>query len=443
MTESSSVIRVDRIGAVHTDPTRTDGVLATLTNEGFLQCDALITRTGVFDYEDSEGNTWGEFRDADEVFDEASLESFQMVVMTDDHPEQMVNVDNVKDVQVGHVGSDVRREGEFVRVSLTITDADVIRSIQDGKVELSCGYFAQVVQDSGVAPDGTPFTSRQTKIRGNHLALVDQGRAGASCRLQLDSGGAITKQDVLMKKKPKEEKKDATVIVGGEEFDVPDEVAASLAEMAEKISEQAAALAKLEAAPAADEEIVAVEADADEIEAAKEEAPKPAPAAAPAAEDASDEEENKAMNDAMQATIDSLKASNAKLEAKFDAAQAARTGHIDARVKLVTTCQKLLGDEFTTDGVPDLDLKKAVIVHALPDMKGKLDGKSADYLQCAFEMALKEESNRVDSGEELLEVAGQAIVDGAEGEDDIDSCHTDMVKNFEKSYRRPSAQEIN
>lgn len=440
-----SVIRIDKLGPVHTDPTRTDGVLAVMTPEGFLQCDALITRTGVFDYQDSDGNSWGEFRDASEVFDETSLESFRMVVMTDDHPNQMVTVDNVKDVQVGHVGSDVRREGDFVRASLTITDKDVIRSIQDGKIELSCGYFAQVVQDAGVAPDGTPFTSRQTKIRGNHLALVDQGRAGPVCRLQLDSGDAITRQDVLMtKKKPKEEKKDATVIVGNEEFEVPDEVAASLEEMAEKISSQAAELVKLQAPPAADEEIVAVEADAEEIKAIGEENPKPAPAAAPAAADASDEdEENKAMNDAMQAKIECLEAANAKLEAKFDAAQTTQPARIDARVALVITCQKLLGDKFTTDGVSDADLKKAVIVHALPEMEGKLDGRSSDALDLAYTFALKEESKRVDTGAELLEVTTQAIVDGADGPDDIDAVYDKMQANMRNSYRRPSAQEIN
>ena len=73
-----SVFRVDRLGPVHCDKTRTDGVLAELTPEGFLRCEAMLTRIGVFDYEDAEGNSWGEFRDASEVFAGDSLDSFRM-----------------------------------------------------------------------------------------------------------------------------------------------------------------------------------------------------------------------------------------------------------------------------------------------------------------------------------------------------------------------------
>lgn len=434
-----AVFRIDKLGPIHTDPARTDGVLAELTPEGFLQCSALLTRTGVFDYEDAEGNVWGEFRDAKQVFAQASLDSFRMVVVTDDHPETMVNVDNVKDVQVGHVGSDVRRDGDFVRASLTITDADVIRSIQDGKVELSCGYFAQVVQDSGVAPDGTPFTSRQEDIRGNHLALVDIGRAGPQCRLQLDSGDAITREDIITmpKKKEKQPHQDARVIVGGEEFDVPDEVAVALSEMTDKIEAQTIELNKLKA-PAPEEHEADESDDTVVVEVDQEE-----PAAAPAAAAEDPNKEEKAMNDAMQAEIDILKAANAKLEAKVDESKSTQNQRIDARVALVTTCRKLLGDEFKTDGVTDLDLRKAVIVHALPDMKDKLDGKSADYLECAYEMALKEESKRVDSSTELLEVTAQSIIDAAGDENSIDQLHADMLGRLQKNYTKTAPQEMN
>jgi hypothetical protein len=426
--KGDSVFRVDKLGPIHTDPTRTDGVLATLTPEGFLQCSALLTRTGVFDYEDALGNTWGEFRDADEVFAQESLDSFRMVVVTDDHPAGMVNVDNVKDVQVGHVGSDVHRDGDFVRASLTITDANVIRSIQDGKVELSCGYFAQVVQDAGVAPDGTPFTSRQEDIRGNHLALVDVGRAGPSCRLQLDSGDAITREDIttMPNKKKNTSHTDEMVIVGGEEFDVPAEVAVALSEMSDKIEAQAIELAKV-SAPAAEEPVAEDESDKDLVVSVDQEEP---PMKDP------NKEENKAMTDAMQAKIDSL-------EAKLEDSTNTQDARIDARVKLVTTCRKILGEDVITDGIAEIDLRKAVVIHVTPSMKAKLDGKSADYVQAAYEMALDTESTRVDSSDDLLDLAGQAIVDGTEG-DDADTAHADMLKRLQNnSYNTPSRKEMN
>lgn len=434
------MFRVDRLGPIHCDKTRTDGHLAELTPEGFLQCEALITRTGVFDYQDAEGNEWGEFRDAKQVFAPDSLESFRMVVVTDDHPADMVNSSNVKDVQVGHVGSDIRRDGDFVRASLVITDPRVIRSIQDGKLELSCGYFAQVIQDAGVAPDGTPFTSRQTNIRGNHLALVEQGRAGPSCRLLLDSGDAITKQDIRMAKPNKktkendEKRKDARVIVAGEEFDVPDEVALALSERDEKIEALALELANLKQ-PDAEEEEVAEEVAEVEADASDE----PESGGDAEEEEMKTDAKAKAKQDAMQARIDSL-------ETKLEDATSGQDARIDARVALVTTCKEILGADFKTDSVTEIDLRKAVVCHARGWDSKKLDGKTADYVRSAYDIVIEDESKRVDSSGDLLNLTGQAIVDNADGDRDekAEQAHTDMLKRYQDSYRgKPAKQEMN
>jgi len=421
---TDSVFRVDRLGSVHTDPKRTDGILATLTPEGFLKCDALITRTGVFDYMDAEGNAWGEYRDAKEVFDKESLASFNSAVITDDHPAEMVNVSNVKDVQVGHVGSDVRQDGEFVRASLTITDADVIRSIKDGKVELSCGYFAQVVQDSGVAPDGTPFTSRQTDIRGNHLALVSEGRAGPECRVLLDSGGAISKRDSIMsKKKETEEHKDARVVVGGEEFDVPDEVAAALAEMTEKMEAQAAELEKL-TAPAAEEPMSDMEGgDGEGGESVKVEV-----------------EENMKNDEALNAKFDAMQAKIDGLQSQLKQSETTSGARIDARVRLVADCQRILGGDVKTDGVDALELKKAVITKVDAEWGKKLDGKSADYIQAAYEHAIENEAKHVDSSKELLTVTAPEQLQNPESKK-LDDAHAAMMGRFKNSYRAPAKRE--
>jgi hypothetical protein len=427
-----SVARIDRLGPIHTDATRTDGVLAELTPEGFLRCSALITRTGVFEYQDADGNTWGEYREAEEVFDGDSLDSFRMVVVTDDHPAAMVDSSNVRDVQVGHVGSDVRRDGDFVRASLTITDPEVIRSINDGKVELSCGYFAQVVQDPGVAPDGTPYTSRQTKIRGNHLALVDQGRAGPECRLQLDARDAITREDILMPKKQNTKRKDAKVIVGGVEFDVPDEVAEAMSEMSEKIEEQAAELAKLEEPAAEMPESEMSEGESMESEAVveAEDGDKPEPAA--------DAEHEAMKNDHLNAKLDTMQAKLDTLEAQLAESRSNEGQRIDARVNLVATCRRIIGDDLRTDGVSEVDLQKQVIAHCNPSMKAKLDGKSADYVRAAFEMALEHEASRVDSSSEILEATNPANMVRADGEE-LEAAHKAMLSRLSG---KPAASEV-
>lgn len=186
------VRRVDYLGEIHLDAQRLDGVLAKMTPEGFLRVDARLTRTGVFEYGDRDGNRWGELRTEDEVFSPEALQSFELTVLTDEHPTSFVDASNVRELQVGHVGSDVRRDGDYVRATVMVTDQATIDAIKAGKVELSCGYTAKVLKEDGVSEDGTPFAARQTMIRGNHVAIVDKGRAGPECRLLTDSGDAYT-----------------------------------------------------------------------------------------------------------------------------------------------------------------------------------------------------------------------------------------------------------
>ena len=183
------VRRIDFIaGDIHCDPDRADGVLARLdADTGFLHLDARLTTVGVFSYSDANGKVWGELRTEAEVFSADSLASFRLAVVTNDHPDQFVDVDNVSAVQKGTVGTDVRREvipvaDDFVRASIVVTDAITILAIQRGKCQLSCGYTAEVVAQVGVA-NGDKFDGVQTNIRGNHVAIVTKGRAGPGCSL--------------------------------------------------------------------------------------------------------------------------------------------------------------------------------------------------------------------------------------------------------------------
>src|SRR6185369_15200906 len=51
-----------------------------------------------------------------------------------------------------------------------------------GKRELSNGYQCDLVIEDGEV-DGVAYQAVQRKIRGNHVAVVDKGRAGATCRI--------------------------------------------------------------------------------------------------------------------------------------------------------------------------------------------------------------------------------------------------------------------
>jgi hypothetical protein len=152
----------------------------------------LAARTGTQVYSDGV-TSWGEFRSVDEVGDATSLASYGLKPFTDDHPPVMVTPDNYTAYAKGACGQDavlVEQPGpdgnRYVKVTILVGDAATLRKIRDGKVELSAGYTTVTVRDSGTDAAGKNYDYRQTKIRINHLALVDRGRAGPLARIRPD-----------------------------------------------------------------------------------------------------------------------------------------------------------------------------------------------------------------------------------------------------------------
>lgn len=62
---------------------------------------------------------------------------------------------------------------------------DAIEAIKRGKQELSLGYTLDVIEELGIY-NGEKYTHRQKNVDYNHLALVNQGRAGRTARVNLD-----------------------------------------------------------------------------------------------------------------------------------------------------------------------------------------------------------------------------------------------------------------
>lgn len=152
-----------------------------------------MSRTGVQVYQNADGTTRREYRPPAEVFSADSLASLEGAPVTNDHPRQMVNGENVRQFQVGTALRAGRPEGRHVASDLVVQDAQTVRDIRSGKVELSCGYSATIVPTPGVSPEGEAYDAIQTNIRINHVAIVERGRAGHEARLRLDSAeGADT-----------------------------------------------------------------------------------------------------------------------------------------------------------------------------------------------------------------------------------------------------------
>lgn len=162
------------------------GEVRHLTPEGTLVCVGVpIARTGEYEYSASEGQSAGiepgpngmiiSRRDADDVFSLEALASFEGKAVTLDHPPEWVTPENWKRYAVGHVQNVRRGEGEDadkVVADLVISDEGAIRAVNvEGIREISCGYEAALEQIE-------PGVEQQRHIRGNHVAIVQAGRAG-------------------------------------------------------------------------------------------------------------------------------------------------------------------------------------------------------------------------------------------------------------------------
>lgn len=171
------------------------------TPEGYLICtDAILARTGKQSYtkdelfQDGDNTEVNVDRPYDEVMNAKTIASFENKPITFDHPDEDVNVGNYKDYAIGYV-RDVHQgktdKGEDVILgNLVITDQDAINAIEQGDhTDLSCGY------DCDIRDDGDGNYS-QTNIRGNHLALCEQGRAGIARIVDSKINDSLSHADV-------------------------------------------------------------------------------------------------------------------------------------------------------------------------------------------------------------------------------------------------------
>ena len=162
------------------------------TPEGYLVCkDVPIARTGIQNYRGMEfGGTdpnkiYNIERPEAEVFSKAALASFEGKPVVDEHPTEDVKPGNVLQYLKGTCRNVHRGEGalsDCIVADLIIYDDDLIRKIEDGKRDVSCGY--DCLWDP---KDRDTYVQRE--IRGNHVAVVNRGRAGHRVSIRDSKGG--------------------------------------------------------------------------------------------------------------------------------------------------------------------------------------------------------------------------------------------------------------
>jgi hypothetical protein len=321
------------------------------TPEGYLEVEGRINGCGVYEYEDAQGNRWGELRLAEHV--KAAVPTWNSKALTDDHPPVWLDASNTSQYQRGTVSNPRFNDAdEYTYARLLVTDAVTIGKIRAGKCELSCGYSHEPQFSEG-ALNGQSYSVIQTGIYGNHVSVVDVARGGPLCSLIFD--GVSRRRSAPMKTS-----KDGKIMIGEVEYDVPDEVAAEFE-----------ALHALLAEP---------KPDADEQAKPPGEPEKAADSSSLAR---------------LQAEVDALKVTLSR-----DAAARART----ERAELLEQARAALGPDVNIDAkASSIDIKRKVARATFPELADKIDTGTADYVDGMFEASLA--SPRVDTGALILGAA--------------------------------------
>lgn len=161
------------------------------TEDGFLMVKGRATRCGVLRYRNPDGTYRYELRHPDDVINPISLNTLAGVPLTIEHPPTLVNPQNVGQYQVGAISNKVEATDDgFVEVVINVHRGDAIDYLEQGRKRmLSCGYRCDVAEEQGEY-NGQRYTHRQRNIRYNHVCLTDDGRAGETVRVVMDSLGA-------------------------------------------------------------------------------------------------------------------------------------------------------------------------------------------------------------------------------------------------------------
>ncbi len=156
---------------------------------GFITVDRNpISREGVFQYG---GNSipgadptriYSVYRPAEELNNPEALKSFEMLPLVDDHPPILMGNESAFDLPEkpihGSTGEDILFEDGILYAKLRIFSDSLKSQVAADKKQLSMGYRCKFEKSSGVF-NGQPYDYVQKNIRGNHIALVHQGRSGA------------------------------------------------------------------------------------------------------------------------------------------------------------------------------------------------------------------------------------------------------------------------
>lgn len=186
----------------------------TYDNNGWLEVkDNPISKVGVFDYLGAEigapepDRIYRVFRPPEELGNEETIKSFRLTPFIVDHEMLGKNATPAekKGIQ-GVIGESVYFDHPYLRGNFKIFSDAALSDIRAGKIDLSPGYRSRYEFTPGTY-EGQHYDAVQRHIRGNHLALVDEGRTGPDVSVQDHLVVTIdTKELIRMSEEDKDKK---------------------------------------------------------------------------------------------------------------------------------------------------------------------------------------------------------------------------------------------
>lgn len=377
------------------------------TEEGYLVDHPIVTSVGVFVYHNPDGSERRELRLPEEVFSPKSLASYKGKPIIVTHEAGYVDKDNVQEEHIGTILSEGYQDGENVRCEVILHDTGAVKNT--GLRELSCGYNLRLEETPGVWR-GQRYDAIQRDIEINHLALVDKARAGEQARLNVDgqSRNCLKGERLNMAQNQKSKRQDG-------EIPTPEELAAAVEAFRQRRAGRMGA------------------DDFSAGEGPERENPLEEPTEEPAAQDAEEQDVVQTVKerrdrrdaegdpqdfdgamgviaqqdediDALLGVIDVLKSAGAAAGGaenedededapqKDGESEEPKTGRADAAAEFRELLRVVrVGDRLNMDGLERISVKgakKAILKKLKPALR--LDGKSAAYVNAAFDMAVVE-----------------------------------------------------
>lgn len=384
------------------------------TDEGYLVDHPIVTSVGIFVYHNPDGSERRELRLPEEVFAEKSLASYKGKPIIVTHDAGYVDTDNVKEESIGTILSEGYRDGDDVRAEIIIHDTDSLKKYK--MRELSCGYNLRLDETPGVW-EGQPYDAIQRDIEINHLALVDKARAGEQARLNIDGQGHDCMKGEKLNMENTTKRTDGAP--------TPEELAAAVEAFKKRRAERSGAAADggITAEPPAQTAGAAEGEQPDAVQQVKDRRDRRDsegdPADMPGAMGVIAQQDEDI--DTLLGVIDVLKAAGTTTDGaegdcggtQTDGDGEGAEGNADEggntaqdkkdRADSANDFRELLrvvrvGDRLNMDGLEAMsvkDAKKAVLGKLKPTLH--LDGKSAAYVNAAFDMAVSEMKERKDT----------------------------------------------